>query len=61
MGSFRRPRPPPINEPPPPYEAELLRSKLADRAEVLRLALEAEHPLLSRPAALVDLPVSCHW
>jgi len=41
------------------YEAELLRSKLADRAEVLRLALEAEHPLLSRPAALVDLPVSC--
>src|SRR5260370_10039094 len=41
------------------YEAELVRSKLADRAEVLRLALEAEHPLLSRPAALVDLPVSC--
>ncbi|MFN2549918.1 MAG: PD-(D/E)XK nuclease family protein [Myxococcales bacterium] len=40
------------------YEAELSRAQLADRAEVFRLALEApEHPLLSLPAVLVDLPV----
>ncbi|MGZ6141980.1 MAG: hypothetical protein ACXWLM_01520, partial [Myxococcales bacterium] len=40
------------------YEAELSRAKLADRAEVLRLALEApEHPLLALPAVLVDLPL----
>ena len=40
------------------YEAELARARLADRAEVFRLALEApEHPLLLLPAVLVDLPL----
>src|SRR5262249_8940017 len=40
------------------YEAELSRAQLADRAEVFRLALEApEHPFLSLPAVLADLPV----
>ena len=38
------------------YEAELLRARLADRAEVFRLALLArDHPLLGLPALLVDL------
>ena len=39
------------------YEAELRRGGLADRAEVFRLALEAESPLLGLPAVLVDLPL----
>ena len=39
------------------YEAELRRAALADRAEVFRLALEAESPLLALPAVLVDLPL----
>jgi ATP-dependent helicase/nuclease subunit B len=37
------------------YEAELRRAGLADRADVFRLALEAESPLLSLPALLVDV------
>ena len=38
------------------YEAELERGRLADRAEVFRLALLANgHPLLALPALLVDL------
>ena len=41
------------------YEAELSRARLADRAEVFRLALEApQHALLSLPALLVDLPLT---
>ena len=41
------------------YEAELARAKLADRAEVFRLALEVpEHPLLGLPALLLDLAVA---
>jgi len=40
------------------YEAELTRARLADRAEVFRLALEAEHPLLAVPALLIDLPIA---
>jgi RecB family exonuclease len=40
------------------YEAELARARLADRAEVFRLALLAkDHPLLALPALLIDLPV----
>ncbi len=39
------------------YEAELRRAGLADRAEVFRLALEAESPLLRLPALLLDLPL----
>jgi RecB family exonuclease len=41
------------------WEAELARARLADRAEVFRLALEsADHPLLHLPALLLDLPVT---
>ncbi|HTO97996.1 MAG TPA: PD-(D/E)XK nuclease family protein [Myxococcales bacterium] len=39
------------------YEAELRRARLADRAEVFRLALEAQSPLLALPALLVDVPL----
>jgi len=39
------------------YDAELRRAALADRAEVFRLALEAESPLWGLPALLVDLPL----
>jgi len=39
------------------YEVELRRAGLADRAEVFRLALEAESPLLRLPALLLDLPL----
>ncbi|HZR07796.1 MAG TPA: PD-(D/E)XK nuclease family protein [Myxococcales bacterium] len=39
------------------YEAELRRAGLADRAEVFRLALEADSALLSLPALLLDVPL----
>ena len=39
------------------YEAELDEARLADRAGVFRLALEAESPLFALPALLVDLPL----
>src|SRR5436190_14708708 len=39
------------------YESELRRAGLADRAEVFRLALEANSELLALPAALLDLPL----
>ena len=40
------------------YEAELARARLADRAEVFRLALERrQHALLGLPALLVDVAV----
>ena len=37
------------------YEAELLCAKLADRAEVFRLAVDSSHPLLALPALLLDV------
>ncbi|MET0591179.1 MAG: PD-(D/E)XK nuclease family protein, partial [Polyangiaceae bacterium] len=45
------------------YEDELVRAKVADRAEVLRLAAEAakkgeREDLVGRPIALVDVPLS---
>ncbi len=40
------------------YEAELERARLADRAEVFRLALEEDHPFLALPALLIDVPLS---
>ncbi len=41
------------------YEAELARARLADRAEVFRLAVERkQHPLLGLPTLLLDVPVS---
>ncbi len=41
------------------YETELSRARLADRAEVFRLALEVpDHPLLGLPALLIDLDLS---
>jgi len=40
------------------YEAELSRARLADRAEVFRLAIQGEpSPLLALPALLVDVPL----
>ena len=39
-------------------EEELLRSGLADRAEVFRLAAEAAHEWLGLPALLLDLPLA---
>lgn len=39
------------------YETELRRAGLADRAEVFRLALESDSPLLSLPALLLDVPL----
>ncbi|HZX96875.1 MAG TPA: PD-(D/E)XK nuclease family protein, partial [Myxococcales bacterium] len=39
------------------YEQELAAARLADRAQVFRLALEADSPLLGLPALLVDLPL----
>ncbi len=41
------------------YEAELLRLRLADRADVFRFAIERkQHPLLGLPTLLVDVPVT---
>ncbi len=39
------------------YETELRQAGLADRAEVFRLALESDSPLLSLPALLLDVPL----